>query len=64
MFISLAELTWTILAIPIIFYICYRLSTINRQLEKISKHLNIQEDEIEEVSNEEIEKELEEKLRR
>jgi predicted membrane protein len=64
MFTSIFELIWTIVAIPIIFYVIYRLSTISKQLEQISKHLNIQDDEIEKISNEEIERELEEKHKR
>lgn len=64
MFISLAGLIWSIIAIPIIIYVLYRLSTMSKQLEQISKHLNIKEDDIEEVSNEEIEKELEENLKK
>ncbi|WML46760.1 hypothetical protein RCG23_14035 [Neobacillus sp. PS3-34] len=48
-----------ILNIAIIFYVIFSLSTIKYQLKLISKHLNVKEEEIEKLSNEEIEKELE-----
>lgn len=64
MFISLAGLIWSIVAIPIIFYVIYRLSTMSKQLEQIAKHLNIQDDDIVKMSNEEIEKELEENFKK
>lgn len=50
---------WLILAVIFILYVIYSLSTIKYQLKLITKHLNIKDDEIEKVSNEEIEKELE-----
>lgn len=62
MFISLAGLLWSIIAIPIIIYVLYKLSTMSKQLDEISKKLNIEEDNVVKVSNAEIEKELEEKL--
>lgn len=49
-----------LLNIVIIFYVLYSLSTIKYKLNLILKHLNIKEEEIEKVSNEDIEKELEE----
>jgi hypothetical protein len=53
---------WLVLGISIlfIFYAIYSLSAIKNQLKQISKHLNVKDDDIERVSNEEIEKELEE----
>lgn len=50
---------WSIVSILFILYVVYSLSTIKYQLKQISKHLNIKDDETEKVSNEEIEKELE-----
>lgn len=50
---------WIIVAILFMLYVIFSLSTIKYQLNQIFKHLNVKDDEIEEVSNEEIEKELE-----
>jgi cell division protein FtsL len=55
---------WGVVAILFIIYIIYSLSTIKYQLSQISKHLNIKDVEDEKLSNEEIEKELEEDLKR
>jgi cbb3-type cytochrome oxidase subunit 3 len=55
---------WLVLGILILFilYVIYSLSTIKNQLKQISKHLNVKDD-IERVSNEEIEKELEDNIK-
>ncbi len=42
-----------------VLYVVYSLSTIKYQLRLISKHLNVKDVEFERVSNEVIEKELE-----
>lgn len=55
-------LVWGIL-ILFILYVIYSLSTIKNQLKQISKHLNVKDDDIERVSNEEIEKELEDNIK-
>lgn len=54
---------WLVLGISILFilYVIHSLSTIKNQLKQISKHLNVKDD-IERVSNEEIEKELEDNI--
>ena len=54
----------SIVVILFILYVIYSLSTIKYQLKQISKHLNVNDDEIERVSNEEIEKELEDNLKK
>lgn len=54
---------WVIINILITLYILSSLSTIKHQLRVISKHLSIKEEEIEIVSDEEIEKELEDELK-
>lgn len=59
MFTSWIEVIWTLVAIPVIFYVIAALFTITKQLERISKHLNIPDDDFEKISNEEMEKELE-----
>ncbi|WP_042150265.1 hypothetical protein [Paucisalibacillus sp. EB02] len=64
MFTSWFELIWTLIAIPVIFYVFYRLSTISKQLEVISKQLNIKDDELEKISIEEIERELDDKVKK
>ncbi|WP_047985554.1 hypothetical protein [Ornithinibacillus californiensis] len=49
-----------ILNVALIFYVIYSLSAIKYQLKLISKYLDIKDDEeVEKISNEEIEKELE-----
>jgi cbb3-type cytochrome oxidase subunit 3 len=55
---------WLVLGILILFilYVIHSLSTIKNQLKQISKHLNVKDD-IERVSNEEIEKELEDNIK-
>ena len=57
---------WIIVIVVIVFmlYVVFSLSTIKYQLKLISSHLHVKEDEskIPEVSNEEIEKELEDEL--
>lgn len=55
---------WIILVMAFVFYVVYSLSTIKDQLKIISEHLNIKEKEpkINNISNEEIEKELEDEL--
>ncbi len=52
---------WVILVILFVLYVIYSLSTIKNQLKLIVKHLDIKEKELEivKISNEEIEKELE-----
>ncbi|MGG3801633.1 hypothetical protein [Metabacillus fastidiosus] len=47
----------------LIFYVIFSLSSIKYQLKLISKHLGVKEEEIDKVSNEEIEKELEENFK-
>ncbi|HYK72918.1 MAG TPA: hypothetical protein VEV44_07280 [Pseudoneobacillus sp.] len=54
---------WNILAVIFILYVIYSLSTIKYQLKMISKHLDVKEKEISNISNEEIEKELEDDFR-
>jgi hypothetical protein len=54
---------WSIVALLFISYVVFSLSTIKYQLKLISKHLNVKEAEKEKVSNEEIEKELEDHLK-
>jgi hypothetical protein len=49
---------WYIIVILFMLYVVFSLSTIKYQLRRIWKHFNIKDDEIEKVSNEEIEKEL------
>lgn len=46
-----------------ILYVVYSLSTIKYQLKLISKHLNVKEKKPEKVSNDEIEKDLENYLK-
>ncbi len=48
-----------------VLYVVYSLSTIKDQLKAISEHLNVKEKEtkIDHISNEEIEKELEDELK-
>ena len=57
---------WIIVIVVIAFmlYVVYSLSTIKDQIKLISTHLHVKESEtkIPEVSNEEIEKELEDEL--
>ena len=57
---------WIIVIVVIVFmlYVVFSLSTIKYQLQLISSHLHVKEDEpkIPEVSNEDIEKELEDEL--
>ncbi|MCF6136601.1 hypothetical protein [Pseudalkalibacillus berkeleyi] len=48
----------------IVIYVIFSLSTIKHQLNLISKQININEEMIQTVSNEEIEKELEEDLKK
>ncbi|MBE4909797.1 hypothetical protein IMZ08_17320 [Bacillus luteolus] len=55
---------WNIVIILIILYVIYSLSTIKYQLKLLTKHLNIKDDKEQKVSNEEIEKELEDELKR
>lgn len=55
---------WDIVLILIILYVIYSLSTIKYQLKLITKHLNIKDEKVQKVSNEEIEKELEDELKR
>ena len=58
---------WKIVAVLFILYIIYSLLTIKYQLKLISKHLKVrgeEKEEIEKVSNEEIEQELEDYLKR
>jgi predicted membrane protein len=54
---------WNIVTILFILYVIYSLSTIKYQLKLISKHLNVKEKESEKISNEEIEKQLEDDLK-
>jgi hypothetical protein len=56
------NLIWDIIIILIILYVIYSLSIIKYQLRLISKHLNVKEVEKEKISNEEIEKQLEDDL--
>lgn len=53
-----------IVIILFILYVIFSLSTIKYQLKLIMKHLNIKDEELKKVSNEEIEKELENELKR
>ncbi|QOR64897.1 hypothetical protein IM538_13675 [Cytobacillus suaedae] len=55
---------WDIVIILIILYVIYSLSTIKYQLKLITKHLNVKDEKVQKVSNEEIEKELEDELNR
>ncbi len=55
---------WDIVIILIILYVIYSLSTIKYQLKLITKHLKIKEEEIQKVSDDEIEQELEDELNR
>ncbi|WP_139069998.1 hypothetical protein [Bacillus sp. FJAT-27225] len=55
---------WTIVWILFIVFVLYSLATIQYQLNLIMKHLNVKESKAEKVSNEEIEKELEEYQKR
>lgn len=48
-----------VLAVIFVLYVIFSLSTIKNQLKSIVKHLDIKEKEIVNISNEEIEKELE-----
>ncbi|WP_391203852.1 hypothetical protein [Psychrobacillus sp. L4] len=50
---------WIILVILFVLYVIYSLSTIKHQLKLIVKHLDVKEKEIVKISDEEIEKELE-----
>jgi hypothetical protein len=53
-----------LLNVALIFYVIYSLSAIKYQLKLISKHLDIKDDEeVEKISNEEIEKELEDNFK-
>jgi predicted membrane protein len=54
---------WNFVAILFILYVIYSFSTIKYQLKMISKHLNVKGEEVEKVSNEEIEKKLEDNLK-
>lgn len=54
----LGDIIAAVLLILFVLYVIYSLSNIKYQLRLISKHLNIKEIEIEKVSNEEVEKEL------
>lgn len=53
-----------IVIILIILYVIFSLSTIKCQLKLIMKHLNVKDEELKKVSNEVIEKELEDELKR
>ncbi|WP_170289745.1 hypothetical protein [Cytobacillus depressus] len=55
---------WSILAVLFILYVVFSLSTIKYQLKQISKHHNIKDVGIQRVSNEEIEKELDDNSKR
>ncbi|MDF2946522.1 MAG: hypothetical protein K0S51_1201 [Bacillales bacterium] len=55
---------WIILGIIFAMYVMYSLSTIKYQLKMIEKHLDIKEKEINRISNEEIEKELEDEFKK
>lgn len=55
---------WIILEIIFVLYVIYSLSTIKYQLKMIAQHLDVKEKEINKISNEEIEKELEEELKK
>ncbi|MBU8878832.1 hypothetical protein BGM26_07510 [Bacillus sp. FJAT-29790] len=55
---------WSIVAVSFIIYVVFSLSTIKYQLKQISKHLNIKDVGIQRVSDEEIEKELEDNSKR
>lgn len=50
---------WIIPVVLFVVYVIYRLSTINHQLKVIAKHLDVKDEESDYISNEEIEKELE-----
>lgn len=53
-----------LIIIALMVYVIFSLSTIKHQLKLIIKHLNIKDGDIEMVSNEEIEKVLEDELKR
>ncbi|MBU8878869.1 MULTISPECIES: hypothetical protein [Bacillaceae] len=55
---------WSIVAVLFILYVVFSLSTIKYQLKQISKHLNIKDVGIQRVSDDEIEKELEDNSKR
>ncbi|MEH7380264.1 hypothetical protein V7138_07265 [Bacillus sp. JJ1533] len=55
---------WYIATTIFVLYVIYSLSTIKYQLRLISKHLNVKEEQMKKVSNDEIEKQLEEDLKR
>ncbi|MFS0823231.1 hypothetical protein [Bacillus sp. 1P02SD] len=54
---------WYIATIIFVIYVIYSLSSIKYQLGLISKHLHVKEEQMEKVSNDEIEKQLEEDLK-
>ncbi|MFC4320774.1 hypothetical protein [Litchfieldia salsa] len=55
---------WTIIIVGFMLYVCFCLSTIKYQLKRIINHLNIDDEhkETKILTNEEIEKELNEKV--
>jgi hypothetical protein len=55
---------WDIVIILFALYVIYSLSTIKYQLKLITKRLNVKDEKVQKVSNEEIEKELEDELKR
>ncbi|MFT4413841.1 hypothetical protein ACLM5H_08285 [Fredinandcohnia humi] len=55
---------WNIVFVLFIVYVVLSLSTIKYQLRLLIKHLNMKDEDSEKVSNDEIEKQLEDDLKR
>lgn len=52
-------MVWIVLLLLFMIYVVFSLSTIKYQLKLITKHLNIKDEEHQKVSNDVIEKDLE-----